>query len=183
MWNDMFCYLLAANGFSIQKLIFRCAVTGKAAAAPAATTHDRQHVFAPFNLSICLLGQIIDRTRTWSITTPNQWTLYHLIEKNECGCLRLRRGKSVSISTCSSVWPSEIKWATRTKCHAKTKKKKKMAYIHRKMDNKILLFASDIFKWSLFFHSFFFGVRISGWIVLADALTQWQMILFVHHQI
>lgn len=64
-----------------------------------------------------------------------------------------------------------------------------MAHIHRKRDNTILLFASDIFKWSLFL--LLLGIFTFVLCCLAashqtNCLGHWFnrafMILFVHHQ-
>ena len=81
-------------------------------------------------------------------------TIFHMMESPNSICLWLREGRTrqlLHVPVCD-----QAKWDEQQgpmpKLNVKTEK---MAHIHRKMDNKILLFASDIFKWSLFFLSFF----------------------------
>lgn len=96
-----------------------------------------------------LLTRSWNRNAKWKWTVPSSiWLKAPILYACDCG------GANASISTCSSMWPSKMRRATRTNAKPNVKTEK-MAHIHRKMDNKILLFASDIFKWSLFFLSFF----------------------------
>lgn len=196
MWNEMICFAICFEYILcyVKKICRRCFWRRRQhhyrLAASSCCICD-SNVFSAFNFRLPF-GLIIDNI------------IHHQMNKmSPCLCatysIRLHGAECANLYHGSSVWPSELKWTNnnnnadedddddkncedykQTNKHTNKRTHENMTHIHLRMDNKIFLFAPDIFKWSLFFLSH--AVFTSDELSCPTDSTQ-QMILFVYHQI
>lgn len=133
---------------------------------------------------ICLFGQIIDRIRTWSITNA-KWincTIWSRIANvDACVCGEEERVNFYMFQCVTK----RNKMSNKDQMPLRRRRRRRKKW-HTSIGKWIIRFCYllRIYLNEVYFSfPFFSGVRISGRIVLDDALTQCQMILFVHHQI